>query len=102
MSTVTYEPTTDPAGIAWTVQSNAASSGGHGPSHMGTVAGGLGYGSTTVNGIAQGKAGGASGPMSATAADPSGAGAVSVTLEKTVIRGNIPPSHAADANQGVY
>lgn len=102
MSTAAYEPTTDPKGIAWTVQSNAAASGGTGPSHMGTVAGELGFGSSTVNGIAQGKTGGAAGPMSATAADPSGAGARSIRYEQVHLLGNIPPSHSGDARQGVY
>lgn len=102
MSTTAFDPTTAPAGIAWTVQSNAAASGGTGPSHMGTVAGELGYTSSTVNGIAQARTGGTSGPMSATAAEPSGSGAVSLVLEKTIIRGNIPPSHPGDAAEGVY
>lgn len=100
MSTAAYDPTYTNA--AWTVQSNAAASGGTGPSHMGAVAGLLGYTSSTVNGIAQGKTGGAAGPMSATAAEPSGSGAVSVKHEKTIIIGNIPPSHSGDARQGVY
>ena len=69
---------------------------------MGTVAGELNYISSTVNGVQQTKVGGASGPLSATAADPSGSGAVSISYEKQHLRGNIPPSHPGDANQGVY
>lgn len=101
MSTAAYDPTYA-ANVAWTVQSNAAASGGTGPSHMGTIAGLLGYTGTTVNGIAQAKTGGASGPMSATAAEPAGSGAVSIKHEATINRGNIPPSHSGDARQGVY
>ena len=97
--TAAYDPTYANPNLGWTVQLNSGS--GTGPSHMGTVAGELGYTSSTVNGVAQAKVGGASGPMSATAAEPSGSGAVSITEEK-IRKGNVPPSHASDAQQGVF
>lgn len=99
--TTAGDPTYFDPGGGWTVQSNSGS--GTGPSHMGTVAGELSYTGSTVNGIQQSKAtGGAGGPISATSADPSGAGAVSVALETLINRGNVPPSHPADAIEGVY
>lgn len=101
MSTTAGDPTYMNPNTGWTVQLNSGA--GTGPSHMGVVAGELNYTSSTVNGIPQSTAaGGASGPLSSTAADRSGSGAVSVDLEKRVNRGNVPPSHASDAAQGVY
>lgn len=99
--TAAYDPTYAAPSTGWTVQLNSGS--GTGPSHMGVVAGELNYSSSAVNGIQQSTAvGGASGPLSASHADASGAGADSITLEKIVNRGNVPPSHPSDAAQGVY
>lgn len=101
MSTNAGDPTYINPNTGWTVQLNSGS--GTGPSHMGVVAGLLGYTGTTVNGVKQSSAvGGASGPLSATYADSAGTGAVSVDLEKRIIIGNIKPSHSGDAAQGVY
>lgn len=95
------DPTYMNPGTGWTVQLNSGT--GTGPTSMGTTAGELGYTASTVNGVPQSRApGGASGPLSATYADPSGAGVVSITWETRLFRGNIPPSHPADAQQGVY
>ena len=98
MSTLAPDPTYMNPNTGWTVQSNSASSGGTGLSHMGVVAGELGYTASTVNGIQQA----AAGPTASSAADRSGAGAGSIILETIVNRGNVPPSHPADAAEGVY
>lgn len=99
--TLAPDPTWQNPGTGWTVQLNSGS--GTGLCHMGVVAGELGYTSSTINGVQQSKSpGGASGPLSATYADPAGTGAVSVDQQKRFIISDIPPSHPADALQGVY
>lgn len=98
MSNTAGDPTYFQPNTGWTVQSNTGS--GTGPANSGTVIGSLG--ATTDPAVTQAAVGGASGPMSATYADPSESGAVSETWEKTLLLGNIKPSHPTDAIQGVY
>ena len=94
-----YDPTYFFPATGFTVQSNHASSGGTGPANSGVVAGELGW-TGLVNGVQQAAVGGASGPLSATYADPSASGAVSIDWEKRYSLGNVPP--AQGANQGLY
>lgn len=94
-------PTYFSPSIGWTVQTNTGT--GTGPGHMGTVVGQLNFTASTVTAVQQPKTtGGSSGPLSVSTADPAASGAVSVDLEKRYVKGNIPPSHTADAAEGVY
>jgi hypothetical protein len=100
MSISAGDPTYMNPSAGWTTQSNRGT--GTGPCNGGVVTGILGWTAATVTGVQQYPAGGASGPMSATYADPSLSGAVSETWEHRLLLGNIPPSSQADPRQGVY
>lgn len=100
-----YDPTFQSPNTGWTTQLNHAASGGTGPANTGVVAGELGYVNTTtanitINGVMQAQVGGVTGPLSATAADPSLSGAVSITYQTVLLLGDVSP--ATGTVQGLY
>ena len=108
MSTTAYDPTYQSPNTGWTVQLNHAVTGGTGPANNGVVSGEVGWVNTvytpvsniTINGIMQAAVGGASGPLSATYADPAEAGAVSIAYQATLLAGDVSP--ATGTLQGLY
>lgn len=103
--TAAYDPTYFFPAVGWTAQSNHAASAGTGPGSNGTVSGELGWlntttGNITINGVLQAKVGGASGPLSATAADPSLSGATSIMYQAVLLAGDVSP--AQGTTQGLY
>lgn len=105
MATAAADPTYMQPNLGFTTQSNHAASGGTGPANSGVVAGELGYVNTTtsnitINGVQQSQVGGTSGPLSATYADPSASGAVSIAYQAVLLAGDVSP--ATGTVQGLY